>query len=81
MVHIRIEGMPKDVEKAQKYLSECCNVVSASGKQYRNRAPSQAVRIYMTVKIPEDKPGQLTDQNLVADMKAAYEKSEKENLI
>ncbi len=81
MVHIRIEGMPEEVEKAQEYLYKCCNVVSASGKQYRNRAPSQDVRVYMTIKIPEDKPGQLTDQNLVADMKTAYEKSKKENLI
>ena len=79
MVRVRIEGLPEDVEKAQEYLSKCCNVVSASDKQYRNRAPSKDVRVYMTVKIPE--PGQLTDRDLAGVMKTAYEKSKKENLI
>ena len=77
MVNIRIEGLPKDVELAQEHLSRCCNVISASEKQYRNRPPSKEVRAYMTVKIP----GQLTDQITAEDMQTAFDKSKKENLI
>ena len=77
MVQIRIEGLPKDVREAQKHLSECCEVVSASEKHYRNRAPSKSVRAYMTVKIP----GQSTDGITAEEMESAYNESKKEGLI
>lgn len=77
MVNIRIEGAIAEVLAAQEHLKNCFDVVSVSDKQYRNRAPSQDVRAYMTVKMP----GQLTDQITAEELSDAYNESKKENLI
>ncbi|MBR2448937.1 MAG: hypothetical protein IKB30_02320 [Clostridia bacterium] len=77
VVQIRIEGLPKDVRVAQDYLSKCCEVITASEKHYRNRAPSKSVRAYMTVNIP----GQSTDGITAGELETAYTKSKEEDLI
>ncbi len=76
MVSIRIEGAVNDVREAKEYLVEHCQVVSSSDKFYRNRAPSNDVRAYMSVNFPSQKES-VSEQ----EIKQAYTKSKEEKLI
>lgn len=58
MVKIRIEGLPDEVVAIVAWMKACFVVVDES-PIYRNRPPSQFVRVYLTIKAeqqPEKNP-------------------------
>lgn len=49
MVELRVQGLPEDVDSTVAWLRACFVVVDVS-ETYRNRPPSQLVRVFVKIK-------------------------------